>query len=38
VKSYRGGGGIFEVAWNKEGDRLAACITNNTVTVLDFRM
>ncbi|XP_077225009.1 WD-40 repeat family protein [Tasmannia lanceolata] len=38
VKTYRGGGGIFEVCWNKEGDKIAACFSNNTVCVLDFRM
>jgi len=38
VRSYKGGGGIFEVSWNREGDRLAACLTNNSVCVLDFRM
>ena len=37
VRSYRGGGGIFEVCWSKEGDRLAASFANNTVAVLDFR-
>ncbi|WVZ09269.1 hypothetical protein V8G54_013799 [Vigna mungo] len=38
VKTYTGNGGIFEVCWNKEGDKIAACFTNNTVCVLDFRM
>ncbi|KAL5993890.1 hypothetical protein ACLOJK_038247 [Asimina triloba] len=38
VKTYRGSGGIFEVCWNKEGDKIAACYSNNTVCVLDFRM
>ncbi|GMH06385.1 hypothetical protein Nepgr_008225 [Nepenthes gracilis] len=38
VKTYAGNGGIFEVCWNKEGDRIAACFANNTVCVLDFRM
>ncbi|XP_068335753.1 WD40 repeat-containing protein HOS15-like isoform X3 [Pyrus communis] len=38
VKTYTGSGGIFEVCWNKEGDKLAACFANNTVCVLDFRM
>ncbi|KAJ7538934.1 hypothetical protein O6H91_11G068900 [Diphasiastrum complanatum] len=37
VKTYRGSGGIFEVCWNKEGDKVAACFSNNTVCVLDFR-
>ncbi|KAK4260129.1 hypothetical protein QN277_003286 [Acacia crassicarpa] len=38
VKTYTGDGGIFEVCWNKEGDKIAACFANNTVCVLDFRM
>ncbi|XP_070672148.1 WD40 repeat-containing protein HOS15 isoform X2 [Malus domestica] len=38
VKTYTGSGGIFEVCWNKEGDKLAACFANNTVCVLDFRI
>ncbi|TQE12152.1 hypothetical protein C1H46_002222 [Malus baccata] len=38
VKTYTGSGGIFEVCWNKEGNKLAACFANNTVCVLDFRM
>lgn len=38
VKRYTGNGGIFEVCWNKEGDRLAACFANNVVCVIDFRM
>ncbi|KAL6974858.1 WD40 repeat-containing protein hos15 [Sarracenia purpurea var. burkii] len=38
VKTYSGNGGIFEVCWNKEGDKIAACFANNVVCVLDFRM
>ncbi|KAJ4967273.1 hypothetical protein NE237_019122 [Protea cynaroides] len=38
VKTYTGNGGIFEVCWNKEGDKIAACFANNTVCVMDFRM
>ncbi|XP_016201679.1 WD40 repeat-containing protein HOS15 isoform X1 [Arachis ipaensis] len=38
VKTYNGNGGIFEVCWNKEGDKIAACFASNTVCVLDFRM
>ena len=37
VKSFRGGGGIFEVCWNAAGDKLAACFSDNTVVVLDYR-
>jgi len=36
VQSYNGGGGIFEVCWNSEGSRIAACYTDNTVSVIDF--
>ncbi|KAK4581793.1 hypothetical protein RGQ29_025090 [Quercus rubra] len=38
VKTYTGNGGIFEVRWNKEVDKIAACFANNTVCVLGFRM
>ncbi|KAK4390495.1 WD40 repeat-containing protein HOS15 [Sesamum angolense] len=38
VKTFTGNGGIFEVCWNKEGDKIAACFANNVVCVLDFRM
>ncbi|AES94615.2 putative transcription factor WD40-like family [Medicago truncatula] len=38
IKTYKGNGGIFEVCWNKEGDKIAACFSNNTVCILDFRM
>ncbi|CAA2986253.1 WD40 repeat-containing HOS15-like [Olea europaea subsp. europaea] len=38
IRTYTGHGSIFEVCWNKEGDKIAACYANNTVCVLDFRM
>jgi len=38
VKTYRGSGGIFEVCWNKDGDKVASCFSNNTVCVIDFRV
>jgi transducin (beta)-like 1 len=38
LKTFRGNGGIFEVCWNKEGSKIAACFSNNTVCVMDFRM
>ncbi|KAK9053932.1 hypothetical protein SSX86_025007 [Deinandra increscens subsp. villosa] len=38
VKTYVGSGGIFEVGWNKDGDKIGACFSNNVVIVLDFRM
>lgn len=37
VRTYKGRGGIFEVCWNKDGDKVAACFSNNTVVVLDFK-
>ena len=37
VRTHDGGGGIFEVCWNKDGSKLAACYSDNTVSVLDFR-
>jgi transducin (beta)-like 1 len=36
VKSYRGKGDIFEVAWNVEETRVAACFSSNMVAVIDF--
>jgi len=38
MQSYRGQGGIFEVCWNAEGTKVAACFSNNTVIVLDVRL
>ncbi|XP_010547532.1 PREDICTED: F-box-like/WD repeat-containing protein TBL1XR1 isoform X2 [Tarenaya hassleriana] len=38
VKTYAGDGGIFEVCWNNDGTKLAACFADNSVCVLDFRM
>jgi transducin (beta)-like 1 len=38
VKTYKGNGGIFETCWNARGDKVAACYSNNTVCVMDFRM
>ncbi|KAI4316647.1 hypothetical protein L6164_024607 [Bauhinia variegata] len=38
VKTYSGNGGIFEVSWNKDGDKVAACFSNNIVCVVDFRV
>jgi transducin (beta)-like 1 len=36
IKSYKGKGDIFEVAWNKEETRVAACFSSNVVAVIDF--
>ncbi|OVA06844.1 WD40 repeat [Macleaya cordata] len=38
VKTYNGSGSIFEVCWNKEGNKIAACFANSIVCVLDLRM
>ncbi|XP_022844038.1 WD40 repeat-containing protein HOS15-like isoform X1 [Olea europaea var. sylvestris] len=38
VRTFSGNGGIFEVCWNKEGDKIAACFANNVVCVIDFRI
>eukprot|EP01027_Heterolobosea_sp_BB2_P017788 GEZU01025163.1.p1 GENE.GEZU01025163.1~~GEZU01025163.1.p1 ORF type:complete len:516 (-),score=84.30 GEZU01025163.1:1180-2727(-) len=38
VRTYNGSGSIFEVCWNSRGDKVAACFSNNTVCVIDFRM
>ncbi|XP_051139450.1 WD40 repeat-containing protein HOS15-like isoform X2 [Andrographis paniculata] len=37
IRTFTGNGGIFEVCWNKEGDKLAACFADNVVCVVDFR-
>ena len=36
VKTYRGG--VCKVCWNREGDKVAACFSDNTVCVLDVRL
>jgi transducin (beta)-like 1 len=38
LKSFRGSGGIFEVCWNSTGDKVAACFSNNVVSVIDLKM
>ena len=35
VRTFRGAGGIFEVCWNREGTRVAACFSNKTIAVID---
>lgn len=37
VKSFKGKGDIFEVAWNVEETRVAACFSSNVVSVIDFK-
>lgn len=36
IKSFKGRGDIFEVAWNAEESRVAACFSSNIVSVIDF--
>jgi transducin (beta)-like 1 len=36
VKTHKGEGGIFEVCWNVDGTKIAACYSNNAVNVIDF--
>lgn len=38
VKMYTGNGVIFQVCWNKEGDRIAAGLATGEVCVFDLRM
>jgi len=37
IKSFKGTGDIFEVAWNIEESRVAACFSSNVVSVIDFK-
>lgn len=37
VKRFRGAGGIFEVAWNPDGDKVSACFSSNAVCIIDLR-
>jgi len=38
IKTYKGQGGIFEVCWNAAGTKVAACFSDNTVSVMDMRV
>lgn len=37
VAMHEASGGFFEVCWNKDGEMLAACSKNKTLTVIDIR-
>lgn len=37
IRSFKGKGDIFEVAWNKEETRVASCFSSNVVEVIDFQ-
>nr|XP_004252824.1 WD40 repeat-containing protein HOS15-like [Solanum lycopersicum] len=38
VRTYNGDGAIFEVCWNKQGSKVAACFANKKVCVFDMRL
>lgn len=38
IKTHRGNSGIFEVAWNAAGDKVAACFFSKVVSVVDFKV
>lgn len=38
VKSYDCAGSVFEVSWNRSGDKLAASLGDKSVAVLELRM
>ncbi|XP_071739052.1 WD40 repeat-containing protein HOS15-like [Rutidosis leptorrhynchoides] len=38
IKTYSSNGSIFDISWDKKGDKIAACTSNKRVCVLDFRM
>mmetsp|Transcript_53287 Transcript_53287/g.122461 ORF Transcript_53287/g.122461 Transcript_53287/m.122461 type:complete len:504 (-) Transcript_53287:158-1669(-) len=38
IKTYKGSGGIFEVCWNADGTKVAACFSTHIVSVIDVRM
>ncbi|KAK4731357.1 hypothetical protein R3W88_024345 [Solanum pinnatisectum] len=38
VKTYNGDDSIFEVCWNKEGNKVATCFANKKLCVFDIRL
>lgn len=38
AKTYHTGGDIYEVSWNKAGDRIAACVSSGDVAIISFRV
>ncbi|WMV33126.1 hypothetical protein MTR67_026511 [Solanum verrucosum] len=38
VKTYNGNDCIFQVCWNKEGNKVAACFGNKKLRVFDIRL
>lgn len=37
IHTYHGSGPIFQVQWSPRGDKLAACVSDNTVKLLDVQ-
>lgn len=37
VRTYSGSSGMFDMSWNRTGDKLAAGFSNSTVAVIDLR-
>ena len=37
IKSFKGKGSIFEVAWNIEESRVAVCFSSNVVSIIDCK-
>jgi len=38
IKTFKGEGSVYDVSWNIEGDKVAACFASKTVCVVEFRM
>jgi len=38
MKTFIGEGGIFEVSWNKKGDKVAVCFENHLVVVVNLNL
>ena len=38
VKSFTGGGGVYETGWNGRGDKLSACLSNGVINVIPFSL
>ena len=37
LRKFEGGGDIFDVKWSPNGDRVAACSSDHTISIMDFR-
>jgi len=38
IKTFKGDGYVYDVSWNREGDKVAACFASQTVCIVDFKM